>query len=177
MQLTSFADSLFRIGVKAWDKLPQLLLTLIVGYVFIKIIKAVIHGAIKVSHANSAMKGILVSVVDVALWIFLIAAILQQVGLTQIALALSSTVAIAGIAISVGAGAFVADLVSGLFLAQDKDFNTGDIIKVGEVAGLVERMDARKIRIRDEEGNLHIFPNSLFDKEPWVVLQKKGGGK
>ncbi|HSX42207.1 MAG TPA: mechanosensitive ion channel domain-containing protein [Candidatus Saccharimonadales bacterium] len=177
MQFTSFADSLFRIGINAWDKLPQLLLTLIIGYLFIKLIKAVLHGAIKVTHANTSMKGILISVIDVALWIFLIAALLQQVGLTQISLALSGSVAIAGIAISVGSSAFVQDLVAGLFLAQDKDFNTGDIIKVGEIMGRVERMDARKIRLRDEEGNLHIFPNSMLDKEAWVVLQKKNGGK
>ena len=177
MQFTSFADSIFAIGVKVWDKLPQLLLTLIVGYLLIKVIKAVLHGAIKVSHTNASLKGILISVVDVALWIFVIAALLQQVGLTQISLALSGSVAIVGLAISVGSGAFVQDLVSGLFLAQDKDFNTGDIIKVGEVEGLVERMDARKIRMRDESGNLHIFPNSLFDKQEWIVLQKKEGGK
>ncbi len=173
MQFTSFADSIFRIGVRAWDKLPQLLLTIVVGYLLIKLIKWALHSAIRVTHANNSMKGILISVIDVALWIFLVAALLQQVGLTQISLALSSTVAIAGIAISVGSSAFIQDLVSGLFLAQDKDFNTGDIIRVGEVAGLVERMDARKIRIRDEQGDLHVFPNSMFDKEAWVVLQKR----
>lgn len=175
MHFTSFADSLFAIGVKAWDKLPQLLLTLIVGFLLIKILKAILHSAIKVTRANEAMKGILLSVIDFALWIFLVAALLQQVGLTQIAFALSGTVAIAGIAISVGSSAFVQDLVSGLFLAQDKDFNPGDIIKVGEVEGRVERMDARKIRLRDHHGRLHIFPNSMFDKEPWVVLDESKG--
>lgn len=177
MQLTSFADSLFAIGVRAWDKLPQLLLTLIVGFILIKIVKAIVRSAIKVTHANAALKEILLSVLDVALWIFLLAALLQQVGLTQIAFALSGTVAIAGVAISVGSSAFVQDLVSGIFLAQDKDLNTGDIIKVQEVEGRVERSDARKIRIRDKDGHLHVFPNSLFDKEPWIVVQKKEGGK
>jgi small-conductance mechanosensitive channel len=178
MEITSFADRLFAIFVKAWDKVPELLLTLIVGFIVIKIIKAILHGVIQVTRANRAMKGILMSVIDVALWIFLVAALLQQVGLTQIALALSSTVAIAGIAISVGSSAFIQDLVSGLFLAQDTDFNTGDRIKVKDVEGMVERMDARKIRVRDEKGNLHIFPNSVFDKEAWIVLNEKNkGGK
>ncbi len=172
MQFTSFSDRLFAIGVAVWAKLPQVLLTIVVGYLFIKIVKAILHGVIKVSHANQAMKGILISVIDVALWIFVLAAILQQIGLTQIAFALSGSVAVVGIAISVGSSAFIQDLVSGIFLAQDKDFNTGDVIKVKDVEGRVERMDARKIRLRDKDNNLHIFPNSLFDKEPWIVLKK-----
>lgn len=171
----SFTDRLFGIGVAAWDKLPQLLLTLIVGYIVIKIIKAVIHGVIRVSKTNSAMKGILMSVIDIALWMFLFAALLQQIGLPQVALALSSTVAIAGLAIATGSSVFIQDLVSGLFLAQDPDFNVGDRIKVLDLEGTVERMDARKIRMRDDKGLLHVLPNSTFDKSSWSVIQRKGG--
>jgi small-conductance mechanosensitive channel len=171
----SFTDRLFRIGVAAWDKLPQLLLTLIVGYIVIKIIKAVIYGVIRVSKTNSAMKGILMSVIDIALWMFLFAALLQQIGLPQVALALSSTVAIAGLAIATGSSVFIQDLVSGLFLAQDPDFNVGDRIKVLDLEGTVERMDARKIRMRDDKGLLHVLPNSTFDKSSWSVIQRKGG--
>lgn len=160
----------------AVEKLPELILTLVVGFLLIKLVKFLIHSAIRVSRANSAMKGILLSVIDFALWIFLIAALLQQVGLTQIALALSSTVAIAGIAISVGASSFVQDLVSGLFLAQDVDFNVGDEIRVAEVEGVVERMDARKVRLRDKDGHLHIFPNSQFDRTPWILIERKTKG-
>lgn len=163
----------------AWGRAPQLFLTLIVGYLVIVVVKFVIHRiAAKTTRANQAMKGIVVSVIDVALWIFLFAVILHQIGLTQIAFALSSTVAIAGIAISVGSSTFVQDLVSGVFLAQDPDFKIGDKVKVTEVVGFVEKMDARKVRIRDEEGMLHIFPNSTFDRAAWIVLERKNkGGK
>lgn len=179
MQTLSFADHVFEIGLKAWDKFPALLLTLIVGYLLIRLLKGIIHGLVRVSRANVAMKGILLSVIDVALWIFLLAALLQQIGLTQVAFALSSTVAVAGIAISVGSSAFIQDLVSGIFLAQDPDFNPGDEVKIEDVVGVVERMDARKIRIRDDKGQLHIFPNSLFDKTAWIVINRKSklGGR
>lgn len=177
MPFTSFADHLFAIALKAWDKLPQLLLTFIVGYILIKIVKAVLHSLVKVSRTNMAMKGILMSLIDIGLWIFVISALLSQIGLNQIALALSSSVVVVSLAISVGSTALVQDLVAGLFLAQDRDFNPGDTVKIGEVVGWVERMDARKVRIRDEKGNLHIFPNSKFDKEDWIVLAKKEGGK
>ncbi|HUD20991.1 MAG TPA: mechanosensitive ion channel domain-containing protein, partial [Candidatus Saccharimonadales bacterium] len=170
----SFMDGVYNVLLCAWDKLPQLILTLIFGYLLIVIIKSVVHGLIKVSRANAAMKGILMQVIDIGLWIFLLAALLQQVGLTQVAFALSSTVAIAGIAVSVGGSSLIQDLFSGIFLAQDPDFNVGDRLKVGDIEGLIEQMDARKIRLRDDKGRLHVFPNSSFDKNPWIVLEKRG---
>ncbi|MEX0594502.1 MAG: mechanosensitive ion channel domain-containing protein [Patescibacteria group bacterium] len=173
MGLTSFIDRIVEIGAAAWDKLPQILLTLLVGFILIKLIKVLLHGVIRVSRANQALKGVLMSVVDVGLWILVLAAIFQQVGLGQIALALSGRVAIAGIAFSVGSSAFVLDMVGGIFLAQDPDFNSGDTIEHAGVEGIVERMDARKVRIRDSKGNLHVFPNSAFDKAAWTVLRKR----
>lgn len=173
MSITSFSDRIFELLAVAWDKLPQLLLTVVVGFVLIKLIKAFLHGLIGYSRSNLALKGILLSVLDVALWIFLIAALMQQIGLTQISLALSGTVALSALALSVGSTAFIQDLVAGIFLTQDPDFNSGDRIRVNETEGIVERMDARKIRIRDDKGNLHVFPNSHFDRSAWMVLKKR----
>mgnify|MGYP001567774228 CR=1 FL=1 len=170
---TSFSDRILELLAQAWDRLPLLILTLIVGFILIKFIKAFLHGLIGYSRANAALKGILLSVLDVALWIFLIAALLQQVGLSQISLALSGTVAISALALSAGSTAFVQDLVAGIFLAQDPDFNAGDKIKVDDVEGVIERMDARKIRLRDDKGILHIFPNAHFDRSAWMVVKKR----
>lgn len=173
MSFTSFGDRIVAIASIAWDRLPQLLLTLIVGYFLIKIFMLVVGGLIRVSHAKRALKDILMSIFNIALWLLLIAALLQQVGLTQIAFALSGFVAIAGLAVTAGASALFQDLISGVFLAQDPDFNVGDELKVAEVEGIIEKMDARKIRLRDKKGQLHVLPNSMFDKASWVVLKKR----
>lgn len=171
---TTFIDRVFEAGVTAWEKLPQVLLTIVVGYIAIKLIKALLHSVIRVSSANKAMKGVLMSVVDVGLWILVLAAILQQVGLGNIALALSGTVAIAGVAMAIGASSFVQDMVAGVFLAQDPDFNVGDTIEVEDIVGRVERMDARKVRIKDGDDKLHVYPNSTFDKTSWVIIKRRG---
>lgn len=175
MSLTGFGDQIVEIFGRAWDKLPQLLLTFIVGYLVMKVILMIVGGLIKVSRAKQALKDILLSVIGLALWLLLIAAMLQQVGLTQLAFALSGFVAIAGLAVTAGASSLVQDLISGVFLAQDPDFNVGDELKVGEIEGIIEKMDARKIRLRDKKGMLHVLPNSMFDKASWIVVQKRGG--
>ena len=159
------------------QKAPQLLLTFVFGYILIKFISIILHGLIRVTRGNTAMKGILMSVINVGLWIFLISAILEQIGQTQIALALSSTTVIIGLAISTGSSAFVQDLVAGLLLAQDPDFSVGDRLRIDDLEGIIERMDARKVRLRDDKGLLHVYPNSTFDKAAWVVVQKKSRGE
>jgi small conductance mechanosensitive channel len=173
MGLITFGDRIVDIAAHAMEKLPQLLLTFVVGYFLIKIVMKVLGGLIQVSHAKRALKDILMSILNIALWLLLFAALLQQVGLTQIAFALSGFVAIAGLAVTAGASALFQDLISGVFLAQDPDFNVGDELKVGEVEGIIEKMDARKIRLRDKKGLLHVVPNSMLDKASWVVLNKR----
>ena len=172
MDLTVWQERTQSILSRSFEKLPEIALTVLVGYLAIKIIKFTLRSVIRVTLANQAMKGIILSVVDIGLWILLLAVLLHQVGLTQISLALSGSVGVAGLAVSTGSAAFVQDLVSGLFLAQDPDFNVGQRVTVGEVEGTVEKMDARKIRLRDDKGNLHIFPNSTFDRASWIVKNK-----
>lgn len=173
MSFSSFGDQIIVIILRAWDRLPQLLLTFLVGYILVKLAGLIISNLIRVSRAKQALKDILVSVINIALWLLLIAALLQQMGLTQLAFALSGFVAIAGLAVTAGSSALVQDLISGIFLAQDPDFNVGDRLRVNDVEGIIEKMDARKIRLRDSEGRLHVLPNSTLDKAAWVVLKKR----
>jgi hypothetical protein len=34
-------------------------------------------------------------------------------------------------------------------------------------------MDARRIRLRDDKGLLHIVPNSVVERKEWVVVRKR----
>ncbi|MBI4947993.1 mechanosensitive ion channel [Candidatus Berkelbacteria bacterium] len=164
----SLEDSIL-LGV---EKLPGLLLTFVVGFIIIRIARSVLRGVVGATRANVAMRALIINIIDIALWIFLFAALLQQMGFVQISYALSGSVALGAIAISIGSSSFVQDIVSGIFLAQDTDFGVGDTIKINDITGEVEKMDARKVRLRDKSGELHIFPNSSFDKSHWTVIKR-----
>lgn len=176
MGVTNLVDRLMQFWQRILEVLPELLLTLLIGFVLIKLAKYLFSNLIKVTRANTALKGILLSVADIVLWLILIVVILNQLGLNQVAMALTSTAAVAGIAFSIASSTFLQDLVAGVFLAQDTDFNIGDLVKIDDVTGTVEKMDARKVRIRDESGVLHILPNSAFDKASWQLIDKKPKG-
>ena len=60
------------------------------------------------------------------------------------------------------------DIISGLFLAGDDDIDLGFRVKMGNVEGVVEKID--QVRIRDDEGHLHVLPNRAVEETEWVVL-------
>jgi small conductance mechanosensitive channel len=64
-----------------------------------------------------------------------------------------------GLAVGLGAQAFVGDVVSGFFILFEGLFLVGDRVRVGEVVGNVEEIGVRVLKVRDEFGVLHCIPN------------------
>jgi moderate conductance mechanosensitive channel len=66
---------------------------------------------------------------------------------------------VAGLAISFGAQSLVRDVISGMFILIENQFGVGDVVRIGEVGGMVERMTLRIVVLRDVHGVVHIIPN------------------
>ena len=69
-----------------------------------------------------------------------------------------------GLAIGFGAQSLVKDLISGFFILWENSVRIGDVVQIAGVAGLVEEVELRTIKLRDESGNLHVVPNGVIDK-------------
>lgn len=158
--------------LKALPHLPQAVLTLLVGIIVIHIFQWIFERILKLARTPRSLFSILSSISKVILWVILIAAVFQSLGLTQIAFAFSGSIAILGVAIGTGANVFVQDIIAGLFLSRDPDFDVGYTVKVGEIEGMIRRIDIRKVRIEDAKGRVHVLPNSNMDKASWVVLKR-----
>jgi len=78
--------------------------------------------------------------------------------------ALIAGAGIAGLAISFAAQNLVRDLINGFFIILEDQFGVGDVIRVGDLAGGVERMNLRLTVLRDLEGKVHFLPNSQINK-------------
>src|SRR6266542_5261316 len=85
------------------DRLPNVILTLLVGYLAIYILQALFSVGLRTMRVTKAMESIIHSSASVVLWIGLIALLLQSLGLNQIAIAISGSVAIIGLGIATGA--------------------------------------------------------------------------
>ena len=64
-----------------------------------------------------------------------------------------------GLAISFGAQSLVKDMFAGLFILFENQFGVGDIIRIGDASGAVERMTLRATFLRDVAGTMHVVPN------------------
>jgi small conductance mechanosensitive channel len=67
---------------------------------------------------------------------------------------------VVGLAIGFGSQKLVQDLITGAFILFEDTIAVGDIVKLGEHAGVVEAMSIRTIRLRDVTGTVHTVPFS-----------------
>jgi moderate conductance mechanosensitive channel len=67
---------------------------------------------------------------------------------------------ILGFAVSFASQSLIKDVINGCLILWEDQYAVGDVIKVGEAAGLVEYMNLRITQLRDLEGQLITIPNS-----------------
>jgi len=78
---------------------------------------------------------------------------------------------IAGIAIGFGAQSLVRDLIAGIFILMENHYSVGDVVRIADIAGIVEQISLRRTILRDLDGIVHVVPNgeirvaSNFTKE------------
>lgn len=100
----------------------------------------------------------LIHYVGNALTMFVVGVIvLAEVGVNPSAILASAGVV--GVAVGFGAQTLIKDLLAGVFILVENQFQVGDIIRTGEKAGQVEKMTLRITCIRDLSGNYHVIPN------------------
>jgi small-conductance mechanosensitive channel len=66
---------------------------------------------------------------------------------------------IVGIAVGFGAQYLIRDLIAGVFILMENQYRIGDVAKVADVTGVVEKINLRKTVIRDIDGVVHHVPN------------------
>ena len=78
---------------------------------------------------------------------------------------------IAGLAVGFGAQSLVKDLIAGLFILIENQYGVGDVVRIADIAGIVEEVNLRRTILRDLDGIVHSVPNgeirvaSNFTKE------------
>ena len=65
-----------------------------------------------------------------------------------------------GLGISFGAQSIFKDMLNGIFILLEDQYNVGDTIKAASLTGTVEDLTLRITKLRDGDGTLHIIPNS-----------------
>ncbi len=149
-------------------KLPHLMVIVAIAFVLNRLLRAISYRMIHVAeeHASSparigqvkTLAGVIRTTGLAVIGLIAGLQILDTVGVNLAPLLASAGVA--GIAIGLAAQNIVKDVLNGILLLVEDQFNVGDQVHAAGVAGAVEGMTLRKTTIRDADGTLYIVPNS-----------------
>ena len=147
---------------------PKILLVLIGAYILTKILRAISRKSAEL-HVRKLPSGVSVQqfrtvasvITSVGVSVIFFVAALEVLSLLGLNLGpMLASAGIAGLAIGFGAQTLVRDFINGFFILLDNQYNLGDMVRIAGVKGTVERMSLRNTMLRDDDGTVHIVPNS-----------------
>ena len=67
---------------------------------------------------------------------------------------------ILGVAIGLGAQSIFKDMINGVLILVEDQYNVGEVVSLAGLKGTVEDLSLRRTSVRDADGTLYIIPNS-----------------
>jgi small conductance mechanosensitive channel len=149
-------------------KLPHMVVILVIAFILNKILRLITFHMSRVAERHSASPDRISQVKTLAgitrttgLAIIGFITGLQMLDALGVNLApLLASAGVAGVAIGLAAQNIVKDMLNGVLIVVEDQFNVGDSVKLAGVAGVVESMTLRKTTVRDGDGTLYVIPNS-----------------
>jgi moderate conductance mechanosensitive channel len=149
-------------------KLPHLVVVAVIAFLLIRILRAITSRMTRVAEQHA------VGPVRIA-QVKTLAGVIRTTGLAIIGTIaglqildavginfgpLLASAGIAGVAIGLAAQNIVKDVLNGILIIIEDQFNVGDTVRLAGLAGTVEAMTLRKTTVRDADGTLYVIPNS-----------------
>jgi small conductance mechanosensitive channel len=73
---------------------------------------------------------------------------------------LIASAGVVGVGIGLGAQSLFKDIINGMFILVENQYNVGDTVKLASLTGTVEDLSLRLTTLRDGDGTLYFIPNS-----------------
>ena len=149
---------------------PKIVFVIVVAYILIRILRGIAKKTADL-HIRKLPPGMRVQqvrtltsvITSVGVFVILFVAMLEVLSLLGLNLGpMLASAGIAGLAIGFGAQTLVHDFINGFFILFENQYDLGDMVKIAGVKGTVEKMSLRQTVLRDEDGTIHIVPNSAI---------------
>ena len=150
------------------DRLPKILVILLCLFILARISLYFVNRLLRIAQKLPAKPGRSAQIRTVAAIVrgttysiigFLV--FLQILKLFNINYApLLASAGILGVGIGLGAQSLFKDIINGVFILTEDQYNIGEVVKVASLTGTVEDLTLRLTRLRDIDGTLHVIPNS-----------------
>lgn len=149
-------------------KLPHLVVVAIIAFILNRLLLLVTARMIYIAEQHAAgparigqVKTLAGVIRTTGLAIIASIAAMQFLAAVGVEMApLLASAGVAGVAIGLAAQNIVRDVLNGVLILIEDQFNVGDTVRLAGVAGVVEAMTLRKTTVRDIDGTLYVIPNS-----------------
>ncbi len=149
-------------------KLPHLLVIAVIAFVLSRLLRLITRHMVRVAVEHAAgtsrvgqVKTLSGVIRTTGIAVIGLIAGLQFLDALGVNLApLLASAGVAGIALGLVAQNIVKDVLNGILILIEDQFNVGDTVRVAGLAGTVEAMTLRKTTVRDADGTLYVIPNS-----------------
>jgi len=138
--------------------LIQSIIYVVIIYAVCKLIRIIFEFIMKKSNRARTVVILLDGLVKYACAIAIIIFVLQAFGVNSTAI--FASVGILTLVIGLGCQALIADVVAGMFIIFENEYNVGEIIIVGDFRGTVTEIGIRDTTIMDAAGNISSINNS-----------------
>jgi small conductance mechanosensitive channel len=115
--------------------------------------------------------GIILNIGNVVIYLFILLMILSLFGVDI--RPILAGIGIGGLALGFGAQSLVKDMVAGLFILIESQYNVGDRIKVKDAEGKVVKITMRSTVIQDDDGHIHFVSNGTINNAINLSKRKK----
>lgn len=150
--------------------LGRVILIVIIALIAQRVASKAIHQTLKIATDRSkgedkeefqqridTVTSVLTATVGMIIWGIAGFIVLSELGI-NIAPILTGA-GVIGLAVGFGAQNLVRDIISGLFILIENQYAKGDVVRIGDLEGLVEEVNLRRTVLRDIDGVVHSIPN------------------
>ena len=138
--------------------LIQSIIYVVIIYAVCKLIRIIFEFIMEKSNRARTVVVLLDGLVKYACAIAIIIFVLQALGVNSTAI--FASVGILTLIVGLGCQALIADIVAGMFIIFENEYNVGEIIIVGDFRGTVTEIGIRDTTIMDAAGNISSINNS-----------------
>lgn len=140
----------------------DMILKIIIAIAFIQVVGGVLIVVLSLFKNKSGRVGtmstVLISIVKYSMRIIGFCWVLTIIGVNVSTI--FASIGILALIIGFGAESLVADIVTGVFVLFENEYNIGDIIEVDGFRGTVTEIGIRTVSVQDSGGNIKIINNS-----------------
>jgi small-conductance mechanosensitive channel len=148
--------------------LPRMLVILVIAFVLVRLVGFFVKRMRRLADRQTAdpqraseirtLAAILRATAYAIIGFIVLLHVLSVLGINLTPLIASAGVV--GVGIGLGAQSLFKDMLNGIFILIENQYNVGDTVKIASLTGTVEDLTLRITKLRDGDGTLNFVPNS-----------------